>query len=434
MTAEIGILNKHAVALAADSAVTINSGKGRKIYNSVNKLFTLSKYEPVGIMIYGNADLLGVPWETIIKTYRKKLGRKKHDTIEKYAESFIAFLKENIAIFPEEEQHRYFNAVVGVVFRSIIRELKKTTKTDIEEDGKISDSEVKRKLKEVIFLHFNQISTLPENKSLSQGFKRSFSSSFKLQIDRVIRAIFEKLPIDENSRKKLHEIAKYTFTKEVFFGHSGIVIAGFGEKEMFPALRAVKIDGIIRNEIRYTFSEESSSKIEHTNRGVIIPFAQREMVDSFIRGMHPKISKTIDGYLQTIFSKYHDLLFEHIKKHIDEGQMKSIGDIRFLSKGIIDDFKSSVIEYQNENHINPIVSSVSFLPKEELAVMAETLVNLSLFKQKISVHSDETVGGAIDVAVISKGDGFIWIKRKHYFDPKLNAAFFHNYRQEVANE
>ena len=39
----------------------------------------------------------------------------------------------------------------------------------------------------------------------------------------------------------------------------------------------------------------------------------------------------------------------------------------------------------------------------------------------------ETVGGPIDVAVISKGDGFIWIKRKHYFDPKLNPHFMAKY-------
>jgi len=32
----------------------------------------------------------------------------------------------------------------------------------------------------------------------------------------------------------------------------------------------------------------------------------------------------------------------------------------------------------------------------------------------------ETVGGPIDVAVISKGDGFVWIKRKHYFRSELN--------------
>jgi hypothetical protein len=48
----------------------------------------------------------------------------------------------------------------------------------------------------------------------------------------------------------------------------------------------------------------------------------------------------------------------------------------------------------------------------------------------------ETVGGPIDVAVISKGDGFIWIKRKHYFKSELNPQFFANYyrRHENAEE
>lgn len=36
MTAEIAIMNRQAVALAADSAVTINYPDGQKIYNSVN--------------------------------------------------------------------------------------------------------------------------------------------------------------------------------------------------------------------------------------------------------------------------------------------------------------------------------------------------------------------------------------------------------------
>jgi hypothetical protein len=44
MTSEIAILNKSAIALAADSAVTVSGGliNGVKINNSVNKLFALS--------------------------------------------------------------------------------------------------------------------------------------------------------------------------------------------------------------------------------------------------------------------------------------------------------------------------------------------------------------------------------------------------------
>jgi hypothetical protein len=73
MTAEIAILNKNGVALAADSAVTLRNPDNQKVYNTANKLFMLSKYHPVGIMVYGSAELMGVPWETVIKIFRAEL-------------------------------------------------------------------------------------------------------------------------------------------------------------------------------------------------------------------------------------------------------------------------------------------------------------------------------------------------------------------------
>ena len=69
------------------------------------------------------------------------------------------------------------------------------------------------------------------------------------------------------------------------------------------------------------------------------------------------------------------------------------------------------------------MSVVELLPKEELAEMAETLVNLTSFKRRVTPEA-ETVGGPVDVAVISKGDGLIWIKRKHYFSQDLNFRYF----------
>ena len=71
MTAVVAIMNKSGLALAADSAVTVTNGTGgyssSKIYNTANKLFMLSKYHPVGIMVYSSAEFMQVPWELIIK-------------------------------------------------------------------------------------------------------------------------------------------------------------------------------------------------------------------------------------------------------------------------------------------------------------------------------------------------------------------------------
>jgi hypothetical protein len=57
-----------------------------------------------------------------------------------------------------------------------------------------------------------------------------------------------------------------------------------------------------------------------------------------------------------------------------------------------------------------------------LAELAETLVSIESLKERVT-RNTETVSGPIDVAIITKGDGFIWIKRKHYFDPDLNIRF-----------
>ena len=41
----------------------------------------------------------------------------------------------------------------------------------------------------------------------------------------------------------------------------------------------------------------------------------------------------------------------------------------------------------------------------------------------------ETVGGPIDVAVITKGDGFVWVKRKHYFEAEYNPRVIARYQR-----
>lgn len=90
MTAIVGVLNKHAVAIAADSAVTM--GNTHKVINSANKIFTLSKYHPVAVMTYSNAAFMGTPWDIIIKEYRKQLGDNSFPFLEDYVNDFISFL------------------------------------------------------------------------------------------------------------------------------------------------------------------------------------------------------------------------------------------------------------------------------------------------------------------------------------------------------
>ena len=61
MSAGVIIMNKNAIALAADSAVTI--GNHLAIHNSANKVFALSKVAPVGVITYANATFMDIPMQ-----------------------------------------------------------------------------------------------------------------------------------------------------------------------------------------------------------------------------------------------------------------------------------------------------------------------------------------------------------------------------------
>lgn len=63
------------------------------------------------------------------------------------------------------------------------------------------------------------------------------------------------------------------------------------------------------------------------------------------------------------------------------------------------------------------------MPKQDLGEFAEALVNLSSLQRRVN-SGFETVGGPVDVAVISKAEGLVWVKRKHYFPEGLNSRFF----------
>lgn len=432
MTAEIAIMNKTAVALAADSAVTIEQDKGQKIFNTVNKLFTLSKYHPVGIMIYGSANFMDVPWESIIKIYRAKLGRQKFSTLKEYADGFISFMTESDVLFPKAEQEKHFFRAIAGYFVNIKTEIDNQVNKRIVAEKKITEASVKEIVDGTIKKYFEIWNKIPKLNHIPDDYEKTLIDRYVSLISKARDEIFQQLPISEKSFEDLQAICSSIFSKDWFANNSsGIVIAGFGEEETFPSIISFAIETKVNNSIKY--KKDNDVAIGFENNAIIIPFAQSEMVHTFIEGVDPLYNKIISDYLSEYFEKYPDFIVDSIE-NVDAGRKEEFSKkLKEIGLSILSDFNNRLQAYRQDNHINPILNAVSFLPKDELAAMAESLVNLTSFKRRISLDA-ETVGGPIDVAVISKGDGFIWIKRKHYFKPELNNSFFANYFQENRGE
>jgi len=432
MTTEIAIMNKSAVALAADSAVTITltgpQGREHKIYNSANKLFTLSKYCPVGIMTYGNASLMGIPWETIIKVYRCNLGERKFDYLKGYSDHFFKFLDKFDVGKKAEEQYVRDTAIN--IFSGIRHELDEFVKQNAKPDKPLSEDEVINQFQKIIKRNHDEIKNISKKSVLTVQKRTALNKKYSKIINEVIDAIFEKLPLSQDNKTKLAN----TVINAASVGpqnQSGIVIAGFGEKEIFPACYDFDIAAIFGgNTIKRNKKE---NQITSENNAVVIPFAQSDEVCTFMEGVGRLINnffiKTFSSMMKKSFPQnIASALADKFK--LNDKQKKEVQDIAAkMGKGAYDNIAQNLNQLKHEKYIQPVVQATGFLNKGELATMAETLVNLVSFRKQVTLEA-ETVGGPIDVAVITKGDGFIWIQRKHYFDASLNHQFFNNYFSE----
>jgi hypothetical protein len=414
MTAEVAILNTHGVALAADSAVTVSVGGEKKVYNTANKLFALSKYHPVGIMVYNKATYMDIDWEIIIKEFRKYLKNDSRDTLFEYADSFIDYVKKFTSIEKEQQKGILFPICYNIIYfyRDIFIH---TIKSKLNSIRDISLNQATQILNSVI----KNIITVQENtpNKANYTFDVDFLEQYKNDIYKMINEIFEEYRVSIKQKENLFKIVMSDLIKAYnLTNYAGIVITGYGNKEIFPSIYQCEICGQVGRS--FILFNERKEVISYGNRALIVPFAQKEMVYTFMEGIDPIYQKNIEKLLGDFALSVSEIIGSTYKNKLIKAK---------------DELIEHLYKLRRKTYVAPIMDIVHSLQKSDLAEMAETLVNLTAFKRHVSKNA-ETVGGPTDVAIITKGDGFVWIKRKHYFDIKLNRFFQQNYFMEDEND
>lgn len=119
-----------------------------------------------------------------------------------------------------------------------------------------------------------------------------------------------------------------------------------------------------------------------------------------------------------------DHLTDFARKMIADsgGNVASIPDFDSVVAQARREMGKEVLDRARREHAMPLRRVLSVLPVDEMAELAETLINLQALKEKVT-KSSETVGGPVDVAIITKTEGLVWVKRKHFFDIGLNSRY-----------
>jgi len=417
MTVVIGILNKRGVAIAADSAVTIGNGKHHKIFNDAEKLFELSKSHPVGILFYNSANFMMTPWEPIVKSYRNQLGSKNFSKLEEYVNDFIDYLKKSYDSLADVDTQKIIaQDFINFVISSIISDARNGFGVQLSID---KPDEFNVYLDSFIT---NQISDFFDPDSIATGFNGYEITNFKTDYSELVKSIYiahcneTKLKSTPEILNNFIQLIYNCLISENFMeSYTGLVFAGYGTSEIYPSLHAIEISGVFSNRLKYRIKDVT--KISNSNcTAAIRPFGQTDVIDTILHGVHPLLENVFIDTTDIYLSIYRRKIEEILKKEKIEIPEEILN---FETEPFVERYKELTSRTKREKFIVPLMNTIDYLSKQDLAEMAESLIYLTYLKRRIT-NDEESVGGPVDVAVLSKGDGFIWMKKKNYFKPELN--------------
>jgi hypothetical protein len=419
MTALVAVMNKQAVALAADSAGTVQlpGREHHKIY-AMNKVFALSKTEPVGVMLCGEGQFLGLPWEGVLKEYRRAKVGRTFAQLADWKEDLVAHLRSLAIKIPVKVRDDFFikryKTILGDQIRRIMHN--GVSVGGLEQD--LGDN-----LNELMV----NLSAQPNAIELPSSYFASFLARHAEVLAQQENEVFAENGLQVLELQELRlALLPILISRQLPrpWGASQLVIAGFGSEDPFPSVVSIHVDGAGGDSLRSW--DGAGSKVTFELGAAIAPYSQAEVVWSTIQGIHPEIKQRLDAVLESaLTTDLPKLLAELLVPVVsDEAQRQSIVDkITSVGQSVRDSIMKQVKDFSLLRQTGPLLASIQHLGKGELAQLAESLITTTSLKYRMAIDAQESVGGPVDVAVVSREEGFIWIRRKHYFDIALNPSF-----------
>ena len=405
MSVGVCIINRNGIALAADSAGTYTGNK--MFYNSMNKVFSLSRKYVYGAITYGATTIYNVSIDQVLKEFRTYLDSREHIS------DFFEILPLFEAFFNQNSSYYKFDLAEANHCNGLIKDLVvdwgnkiKTVATEVDAENKIS--EILNQLETVM-----RGSLKIDNYDVSAYIKTTYNDYFNMLIGMIVPELNNFPTQKECFWDYICNYFNLSLTNETN-NYMGLFFAGYGHCDAFPKFTHIELYRVVGGKIKYRLVENYE---ESNNHAQIVPLAQPDVILTFCKGISNRFINYIPQKVESIINSKIDALPDTFT--ID--QKNALKTSLSSSKAEIASAINTTI--QNDN-VKPILDSVQLIPLPEMGFLAESLVNITSLKRTFAIDGNQqTVGGPTDVAVMSKGDGFVWIKRKHYFDKQMNPDY-----------
>jgi hypothetical protein len=400
MTAEILIMNKRGVAMAADSAVTTYV-QGRPVTRNVGqKLFPLTANRPVGLMVFGNAELSGRPWNHLVERFHELRPNANWASVEAAATDFSNSLDGVEEFFPESVQRESYRMMLMAAYLAI------HLSAGHDEDDEPSAAQLTDSIDRV----HAHLSKMKELGCFPPGFGDKIVKAYRDVIEESEKHFFGEVALGAETMIKLRQLASWCVTKDAFLEGgigmvTGAVFGGFGGKEQFPAMAAYQISGVVAGVAKRKLYQQA--KIEPLGSPLLIPYAQAQMAQAFVQGIDPDLKDFVIQLAASAMVYTGDRVLEEAGDILQDRRdllRKSLREKHVVQAASL--FYQKLQEAIQEYYINPIMRVVGLSGEEELGGIARSLVELCAFRMRVA-GEDQTVGGEVTAAIITRS-GFAW--------------------------
>jgi hypothetical protein len=386
MTAEVLVMNTSAIAMAADTAMSIPYGTGTKTYTRARKLLPLHTTEPVAVMVWDAPSHYGLPWEVIVGEFRKEED-KARGKLDDYVGEFFDFVDKGATKWVPAAHE---TDLLAEVLDPEIRLLQQLWADRLDAiPGTLSDPVLTSAAVEV-----------------SRFFATGFRQRYFRESSWAGRTAGELTYLDTNIRSRFNagasglwknlgdaaqnELVELGRERMVYIANdeaasSGLVFAGYGDGELFAQARVWRVNGRLASMTRRVERRRLAISPEH--RAFILPLAQEGVIRSFLYGLHPEVDALVGEVVNLV---------------VGSGMPQSGG--KNLAQAIKEQFDEQVSMRGDE-----VARAVEFLPPGDLAVVAGDLIRMTALRNRATMTAD-TVGGPIDVILLSRADGFRWVE------------------------
>jgi hypothetical protein len=424
MTTQVVLMNKLGISLASDSAVSA----GNRVLNTYEKIFELSAPHKIAILTSSSADFMMHPWEVMLSAWSENL-TTTHTSTEAYMEDLLKWLRTSIqsqgelSNFESDLIHSYLygqNGIRDIARECLIDVFNENFVTQLDSNEKelwssgtwtqeFRDQMTAKLTPTVIrqcmdgldaLIKDRQEWTALDNVSISQArvwvewFWQSFETDF-------VSSSFSDFPDIPGLSEKLNDLSLSAIVHPTDINKTTLALVGYGVKDLFPSATMVDIHGVLGGAVlkRWQFNRSVAAE----QQPIHLFFGQTEAIDSLARGRDEMITNVARESQRSLLVDIYEQLpvsddLQQVRQKIEESMESNT-------------LEESIRSATQKSRLQPFEYAIWMSPMGDLAEFAGRLIGVQSIYAAMN-QENPTVGGPIDVAVITLRSGFEWIRHK----------------------